>query len=169
MGYNTVLFHPKYDSYGNLYTIVIENDGAQKISKSPTDLIDFNLNYYGYSLRGANDGAKAILGDIKMFPVAINERLNLYWFPTKSPNRDDCMWIGLHHIKEYKKMGAKETLLVFKNGFSLVLDISVASFNQKVQRAYKLKGELEGRTKNPLLFGAESKDVSILINELLLV
>ena len=79
--YESILVLPRRDEHGNLFSVVIEIDGPVDVDVSPTELIDFNLRYYGSSLQGARDGAMTILGKVKMNPVTISERLNLYWLP----------------------------------------------------------------------------------------
>ncbi|MDS9472194.1 competence protein ComK [Sporosarcina pasteurii] len=145
--YETILFHPQYDEFGNLMTVVIGNQEPLLVDMPPSKLINYNLNYYGSSLEGANAGAKAVLGKIKRCPIVVNETLGIYWFPTKSPNKEDCVWIALHHVKEYTGLEKGKTMVVFTNGRSIVFDISIYSFNQRVQRAYELKGKIESRTK----------------------
>lgn len=142
----TILIYPQFDHFGNLLTGVMEKNGTFLVDMCPSDLIDHNLKYYGSSLQGASDGTKMILGKIDMRPIVMNEKLGLYWFPSKSPSSKDCVWFALHHIKDYNKIGKKKTLVNFSNGSTIVIDISLTSFDKKVQRTYKLKGRVEGRT-----------------------
>ena len=141
-----MLFFPEYDESGKLLTRVMEKSGTYLVDTNPSDLIDHNLKYYGSSLQGALDGTKMILGRIDMRPVVMNEKLSLYWFPSESPSSRNCIWFALHHIKDYNGIGKKKTLVTFSNESTIVIDSSFTSFDKKVQRAYKLKGRVEGRT-----------------------
>ncbi len=147
LNYETLLFYPHYDDFGKLMTAVVGNQEPFLVDMEPAALIDFNLNYYGSSLVGANAGAKAVLGRVHMNPIVVNEMLGIYWFPTKSPGSKDCAWIALHQVKEYSSFEKGKTTVVFINGYSMVFDISIYSFNKKMQRAYELKGKVESRTK----------------------
>lgn len=144
---NTILFSPMYDEFGYLHTTVRDVNGIFNTELGPTLLIDFNLRYYGSSLRGAIDGANMILGNGHMNPVIVNEKLDLYWLPSKSPYKDDCIWFALHHIKDYFDADGKRTKIIFSNGSTIIIEMSRNSFDLKVQKAYKLKGKLESRTK----------------------
>ena len=155
----TIVFYPQYDQFGNLLTGVMEKHGTFVVDMPSTDLIDYNLKYYGSSLKGASDGTKMILGEISMKPIVMNEKLGLYWFPSKSPSSEDCVWFALHHIKDYCSYGKKKTLVTFSNGSTIVVDISVTSFDKKVQRAYKLKGKVEGRTSASVSRITESHNI----------
>ena len=153
----TMLFLPKFDQLGNLFTVVMENDMEFCVEKSPKALMNACLGYYGSSLRGASDGAKTILGNIRMCPVLMNGILELYWFPTKSPDKKDCVWFALHHVKSYERASVKETKVNLSNGVTVIVDVSLYTFKKKIQMAYQLKGKMEERSKlNPIMI-LESK------------
>ena len=143
----TMLFLPNFDQFGNLSTIVMETDLEFFVEKSPKTLMDACLRYYGSSLRGASDGAKSILGNVNMCPVLMNEKLELYWFPTKSPDKEDCVWFALHHVKCYEKAGLKETKVTLSNGVTVIVDVSLYTFKKKIRLAYQLKCKMEERSK----------------------
>ncbi len=157
MTYSTILFLPRYDEFGNLFTTVMDNNSLFVVEMEPTALIDLNLKYYGSSLRGAGDGANMILGKGQMYPVIVNEKLDLYWFPSKSPSKKDCIWFALHHIEETIELPNKHTQIIFSNGSTFIIDISKMSFDKKIQKAYKLKGKIESRTKATTMQVSESR------------
>lgn len=148
--HETVLFLPKYNQYGNPSTVVMEESAPFEVSMHPKSLIDYNLKYYGSSLQGARDGAKAILGEVRMYPVVINEKLDIFWFPSKSVVSADCIWFALHHLRDYAAIDSKNTKVLLSNGSTVSIETSIYSFDKKVQRAYKLRGKIAGRTgKSP--------------------
>ena len=153
----TMLFLPKFDHFGNLFTVVIENDLEFYVEMSPKVLMDACLGYYGSSLRGASDGAKTILGNIRMCPVLMNGVLELYWFPTKSQDKEDCVWFALHHVKSYERAGVKETKITLSNGVTAIVDVSLYTFKKKIQLAYQLKCKIEERSKLNSIMIVESK------------
>lgn len=157
LDYETVLFLPKYDDLGNLTTIVMQNGHPVNVDMSPTELIDFNLRYFGSSLRGAGDGSRMILGKISMYPIVINEKLDIYWFPSMSPSSPDCVWFAVHHIESYKSIGKKQTQVLLSDNSTVIIDSSVYSFEKKIQRAYALKYKMEGRTNRPVMRVQEAK------------
>ncbi|WP_246231604.1 competence protein ComK [Sporosarcina jiandibaonis] len=146
MNFETILFYPNYDEHGNLQTRILEDRSVFQVDVPPMDLMDTNLKYYGSSLKGASDGASTILGGVSMTPIVVNERRGMYWFPSKSSLRGDCVWFALHQIKHYKSIPEGKTLVTFKNESTFGVDVSYYSFDRKVERAYKLKGKIEGRT-----------------------
>ncbi|MEK5334309.1 MULTISPECIES: competence protein ComK [unclassified Lysinibacillus] len=151
MSSETMLYMPEYDAFGNLCTRVIERD-YQYISKlSPTRLMDFNLRYFGSSLRGAFDGSKMILGKLNKNPIVVHERFNILWFPSKSPLHPECIWFAVHHIDDYIAVSKKQTKVVFMNGQEIIVDVSPKAFEYRIQRAFLLKYKLEKRTKHLLV------------------
>ncbi|MDV6376956.1 competence protein ComK [Sporosarcina sp. GW1-11] len=142
---STSVIYPNYDGNGKLCAIVLRNGALVRVGVSPTNIVDLSLRYYGSSLRGAIDGAKTILGEISMSPVVVSEVLNLYWFPSKSPSSDDCVWFALAHIYTYKGVDKDRTRVILRDGTSFTIDSSYYSFTQKYQRACMLKNILESR------------------------
>lgn len=154
----TMAFLPKYGENGTRMTIVMESHYTFEALSSPTELVDFSLKYYGSSLRGAGDGSRAVLGNITKYPVLMCERLDLYWFPSKSPKLHDCIWFGLHHVKSYSAYDKKKTKVVFSNGSSIVVEVSLYAFELRIQRAYRLRYMLDERTKFTFLMANEPKE-----------
>ena len=131
LNYATILFSPKTDKYGRLYTRVLEKDNIFQVDMGPTDLMDANLEYYGSSLEGTSVGAS-------MMPILVNEKRGIYWFPSKSPSEVDCVWFALHQIKKYHSLAKGRTMVTFNNECTFDLDISHSSFDMKVKQAFKL-------------------------------
>ena len=159
LNYETVLFNPKFNKYGEIYTWILENNQFFLVDKSPTELMDANLQYYGSSLKGASDGARKILGSRAMAPIVVNIIQGVYWFPSKSPSKSDCIWFALHHIKDYDKLDKRITRITFMNGSTLDLHISPYSFDTKVKNAYLLKGKVEDRANDTATRISESKAI----------
>ncbi|MFD1926899.1 competence protein ComK [Sporosarcina siberiensis] len=152
----TMYFNPKHDKHGYLYTHIVETDRVLKIALSPTELIDQNLRYFGSSFKGASQGSRAILGNVTMCPIVANEKLDFYWFPTKSPTSPNCIWFALHHIDRHESICKKKTKVFLSNGTTLDIELSAYSFERKIQRAYKLKYKIEERTRLNSVFVNES-------------
>ncbi|WP_341301673.1 competence protein ComK [Lysinibacillus sp. FSL H8-0500] len=147
----TMLYMPEYDAFGNLCTRVIEKDNEYVSKLAPTKLIDFNLRYFGSSLRGAFDGSKMVLGKLNKNPIVIHERCNILWIPSKSPLQPQCSWFAVHHIDDYVAVDKKRTKIIFMNGMDITVEISVKALEYRIQRAFLLKYKLEKRTKHLLV------------------
>ncbi|MFJ7732298.1 competence protein ComK [Lysinibacillus sp. NPDC097231] len=151
MSTETMLYMPVYDAFGNLCTRVIERD-CQYISRlAPTKLMDFNLRYFGSSLRGAFDGSKMILGKLNKNPIVVHEQCDIVWFPSKSPLHPACIWFAVHHIEDYQAVDKQRTILTFMNGKKIIVDVSVKALDYRIQSAFLLKYKMEKRTKHLLV------------------
>ena len=128
-----MVFLTKFDENGNPMTIIMESNYTFEELSSSTELVDYSLKYFGLSLRGARDGSRAVLGNITKYPVLMCERLDLYWFPSKSPRLHECIWFALHHVRSY------------------------TAFEKKIQRAYRLRYMLDERTKFAFFLASEPK------------
>lgn len=154
----TILLIPEYDEVGNLTTVLLEGEKVIRVSMRPTELIDYNLQYHGSSLRGASDCARLIFGEIRMSPVVINEQMGMYWFPVFSPSRAKCIWFALHHIKDYKCIGNNQTIVFLSNGSTITLDMRKDTFDKKVQRTLLFKHRMESRLSYSFMLRKESKE-----------
>ncbi|MGG0658071.1 competence protein ComK [Rummeliibacillus pycnus] len=140
---NTMAFLPSYDGVGSYKTDILEVDALKESLLSPIELVDKNLRYFGSSLKGASEGTRYILGEVNMYPVIMNHKQQLVWFPTKSPKKNDCVWLALNHIKNYKKNNNQSTEIIFTNDSSLNIQLSYSSFEKRINRASMLKFRLE--------------------------
>jgi competence protein ComK len=148
----TMVILNRYDDYGKLCSIVVEEEEVFEVNQSPLAIIKKSIEYYGGSLDGAVHGAKEALGRISMPPVMICGVQGLYWFPSKSFAREDCIWFSVEHIKHYETLADKTLKVHFHNGYSVTLDCTFSRFDKKVNRAHKLKSIMEKRTAGKRLY-----------------
>lgn len=142
----------KYDEVGNLCSLVLEDNKVYKVNASPLSVVENSIKYYGYSLIGAIEGARAALGNIDMPPVMISAKLGIYWFPIKAIEHDDNIWIALNHIKDYYSVDKKTVKVIFRDGTDIKIECSYGSFERKVNRVHKFKNIMESRTNNKYLY-----------------
>lgn len=139
---DTMVLMTEYDSNGDHDTRVLEKVTTFKAKGSPTTLMDFYLKYLGNSFRGAIDGSKAILGKTHMYPIILNERLGIIFFPTKAPTRDDCVWFNLKHVKLYIEYEKDRTLVTLTDNHTIVVDVSFNTFKSQINKAYTLQARI---------------------------
>lgn len=142
---NALVLIPEYDN-GRKLTKVLNKNDVLLVEGTQEEILDATLRYYGNSLRGAREGAKSVLGNIKRMPIMVNEILGQFWFPTTSPSNDDCIWLAFHHILNYEAIDKSHTKVRMSGGSYIVVPISVSSLETKVQRTCKLRYEFEIRT-----------------------
>lgn len=119
------------------FTRVYEMDRNFLVKRTSFQIIDDSCKYFGCSYIGRFEGTKNLVGYNYKAPIIIEETTRIIFFPTNSPRQNDCMWISLNNIKEYKKNNSK-SIIIFKNNSKMELDISYSSLENQVLRATKL-------------------------------
>lgn len=135
----TVIIKGFGDHKGHLYSKVTEGGEEFIVTMSPKGLINSSLLYYCSSLKGAIDGSRSILGNISMLPIMINPELDIFLFPSCSPNRPDCIWMSLYHVQRSEKSKPHQTRVDLSFGHSIVIDMKRSRFELKKQRAMQLR------------------------------
>ena len=123
---------------------VMEEEAEYYVKRPVIDIIDDSCKYFGSSLKGRNDGTKSLIGGNYKLPVVIEESRNIIFFPTSSPRLGDCAWISLNNLDDYKKQSDK-SIVKFKNGSILDVDISIFSLENQILRASRLENVLRRR------------------------
>lgn len=152
---NTILLTGIYGHYGHLQTMVIDLEKTYRVNGSSEQIIDTTLKKMGSSLRGALDGAKANLGNLKMYPIKINSRSGLYLFPSKSPKKPDCVWFSLFHVKRANTFGKNKTKVFLSQGHTIIIDCTLTSFKNKLHRAQELRRRISLNENSPVTFFLE--------------
>ncbi|WP_187118827.1 competence protein ComK [Bacillus marasmi] len=142
---HTVCIEGRNDEQNQPYSCVIEGDQSFVVNMSPVEIIDYSLQYYCSSLKGACEGSKSVLGNISMLPLVIYAPLDLYWFPCFSPYRSDCTWFALRNIRNYEALDQKTTIVHMKYGHTICLAMKRDRFERKWQRATHLRYITEAR------------------------
>ncbi|MCM3111966.1 competence protein ComK [Lederbergia lenta] len=137
---------PTFDSYGHLFTRVIEGDTSFLVSMSPLQIIEESIIYFGNDYKGARVAAKQALGNIDMPPIKISGSLGIYWFPSMSPSRDECIWFCEDHIDDTIFLSRKKTKIILPLGHEIIMEGSKKHFDLKLHRARDYRKKIETRT-----------------------
>lgn len=124
---------------------VIEAEQEILVERSATEIIDDSCRYFGSSYHGRFEGTKNILGVNYKSPIIVEESRDIIFFPTSSPRIDDCHWISLNNIDDYKKTSQNNIIINFKSGQTLELNISLGSFENQMIRSLRLANILKRR------------------------
>ncbi|KYC89947.1 competence protein ComK [Heyndrickxia sporothermodurans] len=152
----TCIIYPYFDQYGNLFAIVIETEGVYLVNLSPMEIVEHSLLNYGSSYQGAKEGARHLLGNTTMNPLMISEKLGIYAIPTMSPSSKECVWFMLGQYKKHLPIEKNIVNVLFKNGYETKLSISQKSFENKLQKAFRLREHMEEMGKQEFEYTAFS-------------
>lgn len=123
---------------------IIEEEEIITVNKTTTEIIDDSCKFFGSSYLGRHEGTKNLIGIHYKAPIVIEESNDIIFFPTASPRFDNCYWISLKKILKYKKEDGK-TIIVFKNGYELPINISTGSLENQILRSTLLESVLRSR------------------------
>lgn len=69
----------------------------------------------------------------------IEESSKTIFFPVSADANEDNLWFCFNQIRDYKAGSAKkETVVTFKNGFTMVVPVSLYSFNSQYIKSARL-------------------------------
>lgn len=129
-------------------TKIYENGLEKIVNINSLKIIERSCEFFGSSLDGRKIGTKSLLGITHKAPIIIEETRKIIFFPTTSPNREDCIWINLDQIQQYCENPSNTSSIIFKKGNILDLDMSIGSLTNQILRASRLKCILEERINN---------------------
>lgn len=125
-------------------TEIFEEDNHFYVDKSANKIMEDSCAYFGSSLSGRQKGTEHLIGVSYKAPVIVEESQEMIFFPTVSPRKDSCSWIALQKINKYYRVGNK-MIIEFKNGNSVILDLSYGVLDNQVLRATRLESVLRSR------------------------
>lgn len=115
---------------------VIETKREIFLKDSPLDLIKRGCLGGGAGLEGRLESVTLFTGIERKIPVPIFPDQGIYCFPTHSPKHNDCCWIFPAHIRRTmaNKNNPKQSIVVFKNNLSIILDIPHEALQKQIHR-----------------------------------
>ncbi|MBE6152182.1 MAG: hypothetical protein E7165_02580 [Firmicutes bacterium] len=126
---------------------VLEEEAEYIVNKPSFDVIDDSCKYFGSSYKGRYEGTKSLIGMNYKLPIIIEESRNIIFFPTSSPQVNDCCWISLNKISDYY-VENDNVYIFFKNHSKLKLNISFFTLENQILRASRLESVLRHRKNN---------------------
>jgi competence protein ComK len=156
-----------------MYSEVLEFEDDLVVQKRPMEIIDESCRYFGSSYIGRKEGTKGLIRVTHKSPIVIDPANSIYFFPTTSSTRPQCIWVSHDYVKEYSKSEHDNTIVTFKNGKQITIPISQGSFEKQLFRTSYLSSiissriEQEQRKLNMLLFPNGEKDVNTIYDQII--
>ena len=132
-------------SMANGSSKILEDNNNYVIEKKSLDILDHSCKYFGSSYEGRKEGAKAIIGANYKIPIVVEDARNIVFFPTTSPDDNECMWIAVNRVKNFYEDQYNTTKIVFDNGAELLLPLSFRAVQNQIFRATRLSYLLKNR------------------------
>ncbi|MTH53331.1 competence protein [Bacillus mangrovi] len=133
---------------GALASYVLEVEKEYEVSMRPLEIVDRSCRYFGSSYMGRKTGTKDTIGITHKPPIVVDAANSIYLFPTAASSRPQCSWISHQYIEDYKSTGEAETQVTFSNQKSLILPVSIHSFENQLYRTAQLRAVISSRVEN---------------------
>lgn len=141
---STLLVRPLFD-VEKVSSQILELEDDFLSPFRPMDIIKSSCDFFGSSYEGRKAGTKQLIGVTHKAPIAIDPSNSIFFFPTTSPLRPQCVWLAHDHVHSFKRLDSKQTMVVFRNKQCVSIDISSSSFENQLHRTAFLKTTLMQR------------------------
>jgi len=128
----------------SLETKIIEKENEFVVNSSSMKIIDDGCRYFGSSYTGRSEGTKSMIGINYKAPIILEETIPMIFFPTTSPRLVACSWISFKEVEKCIKKD-KNSLIIFKNGLELEVDLSFSILQNQILRSSYLNSMLISR------------------------
>lgn len=158
----TMMIAP-YEDGGKLYSKIYELDNEFISPIIPFDIIKKSCEFFGSSYEGRREGTRTLTQITHKPPIVIDPTNDIYFFPTTSPARKQCIWLSNRHIVSSERHSNRKTIVKFRNTKKVKIPISLASFRNQLQRTtflqVKLTERIEDAGRHPQKYGQQFKKV----------
>lgn len=136
------------EEYGSrTYTRVIELEEEYLSPFRPIDIVKKSCSYFGSSYEGRREGTKQLTGITHKIPIIIDPISSIYFMPTSSPTKPNCIWVSQEHVLYHRRVDAQSTKVTFRNRKSIILPVSHHSFENQLLRTSLLRTKFMQRMK----------------------
>ena len=130
----------------NKKTKIYEANKEFIVSENMSEIIFNSCQFYGSSYNGRLYFSKSILNLKIKVPIIIEDYRNIIFFPTRSIDNKDCIWISYNHLEKITKEN-DSTIVFFDNNKRYKIDISSDIINRQFYNCLKLEKLLESRLR----------------------
>src|SRR5690625_6250838 len=94
----TLAVIPHQAKGGELYSKILEDDQVFIVKQKPTEVIHKACEFYGMTLDGIQAATRKLINIKHKIHICIEARSGMYFFPSSSPNNDDCLCLAYFHF-----------------------------------------------------------------------
>jgi competence protein ComK len=136
------MFLQPVDYGSKVYTQVFEVEDEFLSPFKPLDIVKKSCDYFGCDYESRKRGTRQLIGYSRKVPIAIEPTNHIFFFPTTSPSRPECIWISHDHVEKYRSVAPKQTLITFQNKQSHLFPVSSSTIECQMLRASLLRTKL---------------------------
>lgn len=129
--------------YGSkIYSQVYELEDDFLSPFKPLEIVKKSCDYFGVDYESRKRGTKQLIGYSRKIPIVIEPTNRIFFFPTTSPDRPECIWISHEHVENYRRIAPHQTLITFQNKQSHLFSVSFSTIEGQMLRTAFLKTKL---------------------------
>jgi competence protein ComK len=129
--------------YGSkVYTHVFEVEDEFLSPFKPLEVVKKSCDYFGCDYESRKRGTRQLIGYTRKIPIVIEPTNHIFFFPTTSPIRSECIWISHDLVDNYRRIAPQQTLITFQNKQSHLFPVSFSTIEGQILRTSKLKTKL---------------------------
>jgi len=116
---------------------VITLDGLKLVKQTPFQIIKYSCEAYWACYHSRRQATVKRTNFQRNVPIMINPERELITFPTHAPTNYECAWIFIKHVARLTRCTEhkKQTPIVFKNGYDLLIKKSYNIISNQYNRA----------------------------------
>jgi competence protein ComK len=135
--------------YGSrIFTHVFEVDDEFISPFKPLEIVKNSCDYYGSDYESRKRSTHRLIKYSRKLPIAIEPTFHIFFFPTASPDRQDCIWINSHFIEEFHRVAPQKTRIKFKNNQTYEFPVPYTTIESQILRTSLLKTKLIQRIQS---------------------
>ncbi|HLO12976.1 MAG TPA: competence protein ComK [Pseudoneobacillus sp.] len=133
------------ETYGSkIYSRIYELEDELLVPFKPLEIVKSSCKFYGANYKGRIEGSHHLIGKMHKAPISIDP--TLFFFPTTSPSRQDCIWVNTQLVANHHRYHSSITKVTFLNKKTYDILVSARTFKNQLLRSSLLKMRLMERT-----------------------
>ena len=125
-------------------TILINESDIKYVCQTPLTLIKSACFHNWTTYEGRRQAVIHHTNFKQKTPIPISIDSGMYFFPTHSPSSIHNNWIAYKQIASIHKAPQHQSMIHFKNGQTLTLDISMHILKTQIERTFECMYRIEG-------------------------
>lgn len=139
---DVLCFTQDVDDSNNI--LIIEKNRKVIITSDCLRFLKKNCKYYGHSY---NIQRQFVIENFNYYiktPIVLSKSNMIIFFPTTSPNSNECIWISYNNIDRYVKE-EEHTKIYFKGGKVLKVSASYTTIDNQITKCIKIEKYLNNK------------------------
>lgn len=142
------MFLKPFEYGSKIFTKIYEIEDEFLSPMKPIEIIKNSCHYFGCDYESRKRGTRQLTGFKRKIPIVIEPTNSLFFFPTTSPSREECIWIAHDHVENFQHINRDQTLILFQNKQSHLMPVSLSTIRTQMGRTSLFKTKLMKRIEN---------------------